>query len=60
MTKSRQDYYPVNGSRSHGNCKNQTGVFRPGKTARDKARGVNRTVPNRRIWDDRAKAFVKV
>lgn len=25
--------------RTHANCKDKTGVFRPGKTAKDKAKG---------------------
>ena len=36
---SRQDTHPVKGDRSHEYCKEQYGVFRPGKTASDKARG---------------------
>lgn len=27
--------------RTHGNCKTKTGVFRPGKTAQDRARREN-------------------
>jgi len=32
----------------HGNCLSATGVARPGKTRRDKLRGVQRFGPNRR------------
>ena len=31
----RQTFAPVKGSRTHANCKSQTGVNRPGKTAKD-------------------------
>lgn len=36
----RNDFRPVEGRRTHANCKSQTGVMRPGKTARDKATGA--------------------
>lgn len=36
----RNDFYPVSGERTHQNCHDHTGVYRPGKTAHDKARGV--------------------
>lgn len=56
----RQDVKPVKGPRTHDNCKSQHGVFRPGKTAVDKARGVQRFHKNRRTWDDREHRWVKV
>lgn len=36
----RNDFRPVEGRRTHANCKSQTGVARPGKTAADKASGA--------------------
>lgn len=59
MAMERQKYHAVGGKRTHENCKAQTGVMRPGKTARDKARGVNRTHPNRRILDKDTGLYVK-
>lgn len=45
MKKERREYAPhVNGkmpagmARTHANCKQYTGVFRPGKTAKDHAK----------------------
>lgn len=60
----RNDFRPIKGARTHQNCIEQTGgkdvgVARPGKTLKDKARGVNRMCPNRRIWDDKTNCWVK-
>lgn len=44
---------------THANCIEKCKVARPGKTARDKANGHIPYKTNRRIWDDRAKAWVK-
>ena len=52
--------YPMKTPRYHAACHAVYGVFRPGKTAVDKARGVNRTTPNRRVWDGSQNKFVKV
>lgn len=38
MKPERNKFHPVSGPRTHANCKAQTGVMRPGKTARDKYR----------------------
>lgn len=40
--KTRNDFHPVAGPRTHTNCKNQTGVMRPGKTAMDRWRRAYR------------------
>jgi hypothetical protein len=45
---------------THLNCIEKTGVARPGKTARDKARGHIPYRTNRRIWDREAREWVKV
>jgi len=39
--KTRQDFVPVKGQRTHLNCKEQTKVMRPGKTALEKWRKHN-------------------
>jgi len=36
--KTRNDFRHVDGPRTHENCKAQTGVMRPGKTAQEKYR----------------------
>ena len=46
--------------RTHANCKDEYGVGRPGKTACDKANGHIPYQKNRRMWDDKEKAWVKV
>lgn len=38
----------------------QFGVARPGKTKKDKANGSQRFHPNRRIWDDKEKRWLKI
>lgn len=40
--KTRNDFRPVIGPRTHANCKEQTKVMRPGKTALEKWRKANR------------------
>jgi hypothetical protein len=40
VKSTRNDFAPVRGPRSHANCKDTHGVFRPGKTARDKKTGA--------------------
>lgn len=39
---SRNDFNPISGPRTHENCKTQTGVMRPGKTAQEKFRKANK------------------
>lgn len=45
--------------RTHQNCKEATGVNRPGKTAQDKARGHVPYIKNRRFPDDNKPAGKK-
>lgn len=50
----------MNIPRSHANCTEVYGVARPGKTVVDKSRGHIPYRKNRRIFDDKAKVWVKV
>jgi hypothetical protein len=43
----------------HDFCIEETGVARPGKTARDKANGHVPYKKNRRIWDSNDRLWVK-
>lgn len=47
--KKRNDFAPVEGPRTHQNCKDQTGVMRPGKTAHERYKRAQR---HRRNQDD--------
>ena len=51
---------PKGQSRHHHIMMNVYGRFRPGKTSKDKARGVQRFGKNRRIWDAKERRWVKV
>ncbi len=42
--KTRNDFGRVDGPRTHQNCKAQTGVMRPGKTAQEKSRKATKAV----------------